>query len=102
MSLSFKYLDAKLLYRKEAMMMFQPLTGLVARENERELARRFAMAGRVRLAREAAGIGTCRGAERAGAAPREPVPAVASTQRSSDRSVEPDSRDRPAARATAA
>ena len=101
MSLSVKYLDAKVLYRKEA-MMFQPLSGLVARENERELARRFAMAGRARLAREAARIGTCRDADRPGAAPREPVPAVASAQRSSEGAVEPDSRERPAARATAA
>jgi hypothetical protein len=59
--------------------MFQPLTGLVVRENERELARRFAIAGRARLAREAA-CGEANGGAGAGrGASHEPAPALAST-----------------------
>ncbi len=59
--------------------MFQPLSGLVVRENERELARRFAVAGRARLAREAA-CGEAKGAPGAGrGASHDPAPTLAST-----------------------
>jgi hypothetical protein len=83
--------------------MFQPLTGLVARENERELARRFAIAGKARQARDAA----CGRAE-ANAGPgrtasQDPAPRCASTlQQADDHTGASRERARSTARAPAA